>query len=120
MGSGMGMAPDRPLWVPDPARVANSAMSRFRIAANGRFGRKLATYRDLHAWSVAKPAEFWELVWDFCGVIGDKGARRRVGGGRMPGARFFPDARLNFAENLLRRRSEPTALVFRGEDRVER
>ena len=120
MGSGMGMVPDRPLWVPDPARVAKSAMSRFRNAANERFGGKLAAYRDLHAWSVANPAEFWELVWDFCGVIGDKGARRLVDGGRMPGARFFPDARLNFAENLLRRRSEPTALVFRGEDRVER
>ena len=116
----MGMASDKPLWVPDPARVATSAMSRFRIAANGRFGLKLATYRELHAWSVMNPAEFWELVWDFCGVIGDKGERRLVDIGRMPGARFFPDAKLNFAENLLRRRSEATALVFRGEDKTER
>ncbi len=116
----MGTAPDRPLWIPDPARVAASAMSRFRKAANGRFGLKLATYRELHAWSVMNPAEFWELVWDFCGVIGDKGERRLVDGGRMPGARFFPDAKLNFAENLLRRRGAATALVFRGEDKIER
>ncbi len=116
----MGTAPDRPLWVPDPARVAASAMSRFRLAANERFGLKLATYQDLHAWSVASPAEFWELVWDFCGVIGDKGQRRLIDGGRMPGARFFPDAKLNFAENLLRRHGEATALVFRGEDKAER
>ncbi|HEY8267437.1 MAG TPA: acetoacetate--CoA ligase [Xanthobacteraceae bacterium] len=116
----MGIAPDRPLWTPDPARVAASAMSRFRKAANERIGLKLATYRDLHAWSVASPAEFWELVWDFCGVIGDKGERRLVDIGRMPGARFFPDAKLNFAENLLRRRDDATALVFRGEDKAER
>ena len=63
-------------------------MSRFRKAANERFGLKLAAYRDLHAWSVMKPAEFWELVWDFCGVIGDKGERRLIDIGRMPGARF--------------------------------
>ncbi len=116
----MEMAPDRPLWVPDPARVATSAMSRFRTAANERFGLKLATYRDLHAWSVANPAEFWELVWDFCGVIGDKGERRLIDNGRMPGARFFSDAKLNFAENLLRRRGDATALVFRAEDKIER
>ena len=116
----MGIAPDSPLWVPDPAQVATSAMSRFRKTANQRFGLKLATYRDLHAWSVMKPAEFWELVWDFCGVIGDKGERRLVGAGRMPGARFFPDAKLNFAENLLRQRGAVTALVFRGEDKIER
>ena len=48
------------------------------------------------------PDLFWDLVWDFCGVIGDKGARLLADGDQMPGAKFFPDAQLNFAENLLR------------------
>ena len=65
-------------------------------------------------------AEFWNLIWDYCGVIGEKGERRLIDGDRMPGARFFPDARLNFAENLLRRRDGATAIIFRGEDKAER
>ncbi len=116
----MNAAADAPLWVPDEARARASAMSGFRLEANRRFGLTLGGFRDLHAWSVASPADFWELVWDFGGVIGEKGARRIVDGERMPGARFFPDARLNFAENLMRRRDGATALVFRGEDKASR
>src|SRR5690606_33272077 len=63
---------------------------------------------------------FWPLVWDFCGLIGERGERVLVDGDRMPGARFFPDARLNFAENLLKKSGPSEALVFRGEDKVER
>ena len=86
--------------------------------ANKRHGLGLKTYRDLHAWSVADSAAFWDLIWDYCGVIGDKGARRLIDGGKMPGAQFFPDAKLNFAENLLRGEGQGDALVFRGEDKV--
>ncbi len=111
---------ERPLWTPDPRRVAASQMVAFRDAANARFGLSLKTYRELHAWSVANRSEFWDLVWDFGKVVGEKGARILIDGERMPGARFFPDARLNFAENLLRRRDEKTAIVFRGEDKASR
>ncbi len=86
--------------------------------ANKRHGLGLKTYRNLHAWSVADSAAFWDLIWDYCGVIGDKGARRLIDGGKMPGAQFFPDAKLNFAENLLRGEGHGDALVFRGEDKV--
>jgi acetoacetyl-CoA synthetase len=109
---------DTPLWTPNPERAAASAVNRFRALANARFDLKLASYRDLHAWSVARRAEFWDLVWDFCNVIGEKGERRLLDGERMPGARFFPDARLNFAENLLRPRAGATAILFRGEDKA--
>ncbi len=111
---------ERPLWTPDPRRVAASQMVAFRDAANARFGLSLRTYRELHAWSVAHLPEFWDLVWDFTQVVGEKGARLLIDGDRMPGARFFPDGRLNFAENLLRRHDEQTAIVFRGEDKVSR
>ncbi len=78
------------------------------------------SYEELHAWSVAHSEDFWSRVWDFCGVIGEKGARTLLDGERMPGARWFPDARLNFAENLLRRRDAADAIVFWGEDRIRR
>jgi acetoacetyl-CoA synthetase len=111
---------EAPLWTPSPPRVAASALNRFREAANARFALRLKDCGELHAWSVAERAHFWELIWDFCGVIGDKGARQLVDGERMPGARFFPDATLNFAENLLRPRPDGPAIVFRGEDKARR
>src|SRR5262245_61013414 len=115
----MNEAAEFPLWTPDPRHVAASPMTAFRDAVNTRFGLSLDGYRQLHAWSVAHRAGFWDFLWDFAGVVGDKGARILVDD-RMPGARFFPDAGLNFAENLLRRRGSQPAFIFRGEDKVER
>jgi acetoacetyl-CoA synthetase len=90
----------------------------FIAEANRRHGLKLKNYRELHAWSVAQSADFWELIWDYCGVVGDKGERRLIDGDKMPGAQFFPDAKLNFAENLLKQPGTGDAMVFRGEDKV--
>ena len=112
---------DQPLWSPSPERVRATRVMAFLGEANRRHRLSLAGYRDLHAWSVKHPDLFWDLLWDFGGVIGEKGARLAVDLDAMPGAKFFPDARLNFAENLLRRTDARAALVFRGEDkRTER
>jgi acetoacetyl-CoA synthetase len=109
---------DKPLWIPDAARVAGTQVVAFMAEVNRRHGLSLGSYGELHAWSIAHPDLFWDQVWDFTGVIGDKGARLLADAGKMPGAQFFPDARLNFAENLLRRSDDADALVFRGEDKV--
>jgi len=109
-----------PLWRPDAARVAAAEMTAFMRAAAARWGVAPAGYGDLYRWSIDRPERFWTSVWDFCAVIGDRGSAVLEHGDRMPGARFFPGARLNFAENLLRRRDDGDALVFRGEARVER
>jgi len=103
-----------PMWTPSPERAAQSAVARFMREAGKR------DYAELHQWSVEHAPEFWNRVWDFCGVIGEKGGETLVDGGRMPGARFFPNARLNFAQNLLRRRDGAESLVFWGEDRIKR
>ena len=108
----------QPLWRPSPERVAASNVMAFIAEANRRHGLALKTYRELHAWSVAERADFWNLVWDFCGVVGEKGERRLVDGDKMPGAQFFPDAKINFAENLLRNRGPGDALIFQGEDKL--
>ncbi len=109
-----------PLWTPSRERVEEAALTAFTALAQERTGRHFADYDALHAWSVEDPGAFWDLVWDYCGVVGDKGDRRLIDGDTMPGARFFPDAKLNFAENLLRRSDDGDAIVFRGEDKVER
>lgn len=95
-------------------------MSAFMQAANVRFGLTLADYSSLYAWSIAECENFWRLLWDFCAVRGDPGGPVLLDGGRMPGARWFPEARLSFSENLLRRRDDADAIVFWGEDRVRR
>jgi acetoacetyl-CoA synthetase len=110
---------DQPLWRPSPARIAATQVSAFMQELNARSGTSLASYRDLHAWSVTHRDLFWSALWDFVGVIGEKGSVLVKDADRMPGAQFFPEARLNFAENLLRRRDEREAIVFRGEDKVE-
>jgi len=109
---------EAPLWTPSPERVAASRIMSFIAEVNRRHQTDLKTYRDLHAWSITERAAFWDLVWDFAGVTGDKGNRLLVDADKMPGAKFFPDARLNFAENLLRRTDDGTAIIFRGEDKA--
>ncbi len=109
---------DTPLW--RPSHVEDLPITAFARQAEQRAGRALADYDSLHGWSVQDPGAFWDLVWDFSGVIGDKGERRLIDADRMAGAQFFPDARLNFAENLLRRDDAADAIVFWGEDRVRR
>ncbi len=110
----------RPLWSPSPERATQTAMAAFMAQASGYAGRSFSNYAELHRWSVDDRGAFWSLLWDFCGVIGDKGEHLLVDGDRMPGASFFPDARLNFAENLLRKRGAGDAIVFKGEDKVLR
>jgi acetoacetyl-CoA synthetase len=111
---------DTPLWTPSDARIEAAALTAFRREAETRSGRMLPDYDALHRWSIENGEGFWNLVWDFCGVVGERGARHVENGNAMPGARFYPDARLNFAENLLKKTGGGEALVFRGEDKVER
>jgi len=111
---------ETPLWSPSPARVQQARLTAFQHLAEQRSGQPFAAYNALHHWSITEPTAFWQAVWDFCGVLGEPGETVLEHGDQMPGARWFPAARLNFAENLLRERGPATALVFRGEDRIER
>ncbi|ATE59556.1 acetoacetate--CoA ligase [Thauera sinica] len=115
----MNTAADQPLWAPSPDRIAGANVTAFRLAAEKRWGVSLPDYEALYAWSVAAPEQFWVSVWEDGGVIGERGERVLADGGRMPGAKWFPDARLNFAQNLLRSRDAHDAIVFWGEDRVQ-
>jgi acetoacetyl-CoA synthetase len=90
-------------------------------AVHQQWGVEAEDYAALYAWSVAEPDQFWQSVWSFCGVVAEaQGSIALEERHRMPGARFFPNARLNYAENLLRQRDDADALVFHGEDQVRR
>ncbi len=91
-------------------------MREFWHCAEAETGRRFESYPDLHRWSVESREDFWRLAWDFCEVIGEPGEGPFLEDAeRMPGARFFPNASLNFAENLLRRSDPGEALVFHSE-----
>jgi len=105
---------EQPLWTPDPERAARTGMARFMRLAGKR------DYAELHRWSVEHGEDFWDLVWKFGEVRGEPGLRRLINAGSMPGAQWYPEAKLNFAENLLRERDASLAISFWGEDRVQR
>ena len=109
---------DTPIvWRPAPDAFEDSQMARFMREVAAREDNVLPDYAALWAWSVAEPAAFWDAVWRFCDVIASRPADSVVDGlDRMPGARWFPGARLNFAENLLRHRDQRPAIVFADED----
>ncbi|TPK43859.1 acetoacetate--CoA ligase [Mesorhizobium sp. B2-5-4] len=114
------MAGEVPLWTPTQDRIDASPLTVFMKVAAANTGSPFSSYADLHRWSVENRESFWDLVWDFCGLEGDKGERLLLDGEKMPGASFFSDASLNFAENLLKKTGAGEAIVFRGEDKVER
>ncbi len=94
-------------------------MTAFIHAVERTYGIRIPNYAALYDWSIREPEQFWLEVWAFCDVIADtQGDVVLEHRGRMSGAHWFPQARLNFAENLLRRSDHDTALVFRGEERV--
>jgi len=109
------------LWQPSETRRAGTNVARFMDAMGAATGTRIESYAELHRVSLSDADAFWNEVWDFCGVVAQtKGDRVQDNPGRMPGTVFFPDAKLNYAENLLRRRDGSEAIVFRGEDKVHK
>ncbi|MGZ5175231.1 MAG: acetyl-coenzyme A synthetase N-terminal domain-containing protein, partial [Burkholderiales bacterium] len=111
---------DKPMWAPSAERIGGANITEFIRLVGERHRVPVRDYAGIYDWSVSEPELFWQAVWSYCGVIAETaGNTVVVGKERMPGARWFPEARLNFAENLLRRRDDAPALVFWGEDRVK-
>jgi acetoacetyl-CoA synthetase len=104
------------LWRPSPTRIADANLTRFMACVNARRGTSLSDYGELYAWSLSSPEAFWTELARFADVRAEWGSGAVIENPQaMPGARFFPDARLNFAANLLRFEDEQPALVFRNE-----
>ncbi|WP_105429249.1 acetoacetate--CoA ligase [Neorhizobium sp. T6_25] len=112
------MGNEQPLWEPSKEVQQKTPLYHFINWCAERFGKSFPDYDAFYAWSISERAEFWSAVWDFCGVKGERGERALINGEDMLAARFFPDATLNFAENLLSGTGAGDALIFRGEDKV--
>ena len=104
------------LWQPSEARLKSTNIHRFMQHVNDRFGKDFAAYNDLYEWSIQESPTFWATLWEYSEVICSRGYDKVVDDiTKMPGARWFEGAKLNFAENLLRYRDDHIALSFKGE-----
>lgn len=106
-----------PLWTPSETKKKSSHLSKFAV---GQGFADTASYDELHTWSVTKIADFWFSFWDYAGIIGDKGDVPLTHGDKMEKAKFFPNGTVNWAENLLKRRDDGIAIIFRDELSRER
>ena len=111
------------LWAPSAQRIAKANITAFGQVLAREHGFAPSEFADLWRWSVDHKEAFWRTLWDYAGVIGQPGTTVLSDGERMPGARWFSEAKLNFAQNLLERRpadDSADALVFWGEDKLRR
>jgi acetoacetyl-CoA synthetase len=100
------------MWSPSQEAIESAQITQFARYCVHRFGLRFNTYPEFYRWTCDSNEAFWSALWDWAAVRGAKGERVLLDGHKMPGAKWFPDARLNFAENLLRRKDESDALVF--------
>lgn len=107
---------ERPIWTPSADRVKNSQMYDFMQSVNRKFSLQCKNYSQLWGWANQHPEEFWQEIWDYCGVVAEARSNKVLQNvDKMPGALWFEGARLNFAKNLLKIRSDKPALIFRNE-----
>jgi acetoacetyl-CoA synthetase len=116
----MGADMDKPLWAPSQGRIEHANLTAFARMAVTDWELPINDYPSFYRWSIERPDQFWQSLWKFGRVKGERGDRALVDAHLMPGAKWFPEARLNFAENLLRKRDKSDAIVFWGEDKVRR
>jgi acetoacetyl-CoA synthetase len=109
------------LWEPSQQRIENTNMYAFMQTVNEKFNKSFSDYNGLYEWSVENLEDFWKTTWDFLDIKASKKFDKVIENpDKMPGAKFFTGAYLNFAQNLLRHRNNNKALIFRGEDSVRR
>ena len=108
------------LWEPSRRRIKDSNITAFIEAVNLDWNTKIEGFEELYEFSIKEPENFWQSLIQFSGVIAETWGNNVLKNPKeMPGAVWFPDAKLNYAENLLRRRDDADALVFWGEDKVK-
>ncbi|MEW6426365.1 MAG: acetoacetate--CoA ligase, partial [Bacillota bacterium] len=106
----------KPLWEPSDERKKQANITRFINLVNNKYGLEIKSYPQLYSWSIENIPDFWTTMWEFAGIKASRGYDRAVDDlTKFPGTKWFPGARLNFAENLLRYRDDHVAFIFRGE-----
>lgn len=106
------------LWKPSPSFKEQSTMKKFIDWLEEKQGLTFESYADLWEWSVNEKEKFWSAIWDFFGIIGDKGNENVLVGDVMPDVKWFPDATLNYAENIFRNeKPDKEAIIYQTETR---
>ena len=109
------------IWKPSDERIKSSQMFKFVKAINNKYNQDLISFADLHSWSINNKSDFWSCIWDFFDIIGSKGNTPYINPeNQMPGSQFFPNGKLNYAENILSGDISGTAIVFKSEDKIRR
>jgi acetoacetyl-CoA synthetase len=112
------------LWAPSAEVAAQTRLAFFMNTINKTYDLNMTDYDQLWRWSVQHTDVFWSEFWDYAGIVGEKGERALINENQMPGATFFPDAKINYAENMLRfsrgENASKTAITFWGEDQCKR
>ena len=105
------------LWRPSSKIKEESNLNQFIKNFVDEFKNQSdVNYEELWKWSIEKPEKFWDSIWDYSNVLGEKGEILLKDKDKMPGARFFPNAKLNYTENLLKNKNEPLAIISERED----
>jgi acetoacetyl-CoA synthetase len=106
------------LWTPSRERIERAWLTQYRRWLEPRLGRTFDSYAELWQWSVDEVDAFWRSIWDFFEVQSDGSPDRVLGRREMPGAEWFPDVQLNYAEHVFRgKRDEDVAIRHAGEGR---
>ncbi len=108
----------KPLWAPTQTQITESLVWQFITYVSKKYDQSINSYPELYEWSLREKEKFWASVWEYCGVVGVKGEKILVDGNDIEKAIWFPEARLNFAENLLQKKTDDTAIYFQAEDKV--
>ncbi|MCS5596815.1 MAG: acetoacetate--CoA ligase [Alphaproteobacteria bacterium] len=109
-----------PLWSPSQLAVENSNMFKFKTYLEKKYNVTLSDYPSFYFWSIEHAEDFWSEYWDYAGLIGDKGNVVIANKDQIEQAKFFPEARINYAENMLKRRDDAPAIIFKTEQGPER
>ncbi len=109
------------MWTPSDERIKSSQMFRFIQNINEKYNIDLISFADLHNWSVNNKSDFWSSIWNFFEIIGSKGNAPYVSPqNQMPGSKFFPSGKVNYAENMLSGDVSGAAIVFKSEDKIRK
>jgi acetoacetyl-CoA synthetase len=115
-GASGGIREGTLLWEPSPERVRDAGVTHYRAFLAAEYGLRFADESELWRWSTTDLGTFWDSIWAFCGLRGDRGTGPALADARLPGASWFPGAKVNYAENALSRRGPEPAVIAIRED----
>ena len=109
------------IWSPSEKRLKSSQMYLFMENINKNYNLNLTTFKEIHEWSIKFKVEFWDAVWDFFNIIGNKGNKPYINPlNKIPNSKFFPNGKVNYAENMLSGTNNGLAIVFESEDKIRK